>query len=72
MKSVMVFCLGHYLKPERISDNHSSDTSLPPSVVIQQFFVKLKGQKATEDELTLLAQKVLLPTSEAQLAGTPP
>ena len=55
------FCHGHYVKPERISDNHSSDTSLPPSVVIQQFFVKLKGEKTTEDELTLLAQKVLLP-----------
>ena len=60
-------CHGHYLKPEIMLHNHSYVYSLPPSVEIQQFFMQLKGRQPTEDELTVVAQKVLLPTSEVQI-----
>ena len=55
----------HYLRPEGMLHNHSyvvfSFTICGNSAVFQ-----LKGQKPTEDELTIIAQKVLLPTSEVQ------
>ena len=61
------FCYGHYLKPENMSHNQSYIATLPPSMEIQQFFIQLKDQQPTEDELTAVAKKVLLPISEVQM-----
>ena len=59
-------CHGHYLKPADM-DNCSYVGSLPPSVKIHQFFVQLKGQQPSEDELVSVPKTVLLPVSEVKL-----
>ena len=64
------FCAGHYSSPSYtdVTDKEALEqVALPPSVVLNKFFVDLKGSPASDDQIETVAKKALLPTEEVKI-----
>ena len=61
------FCSSHFLKPKEVFETKEQPMAQPPSVLLKEFFLSLKGVDATEKMVEDIAKKTLLSPRECKM-----